>query len=117
MTFLSKQLKQQTMNKLMQKWRTLRAFNRNNGYPKPQQWSDQDTEALRAFFGSTTGQKLNSSLLSLHLHQMEKLISSSKANLAYEAGWAAGFKGALASIDGLMVRQPEKAPVEEGVHR
>ena len=46
---------------------------------------------------------------------MEKLISSSKANLAYEAGWAAGFKGALASIDGLMVRQPEKAPIEEGV--
>ena len=39
---------------------------------------------------------------------MEKLISSGGSNLAYEAGWAAGFKGALASIDGLMVRQPER---------
>lgn len=43
---------------------------------------------------------------------MEKLISSGSNNLAYEAGWAAGFKGALASIDGLMVRQPEKVPDE-----
>jgi hypothetical protein len=46
---------------------------------------------------------------------MERLISSGKSNLTYEAGWAGGFKGALASIDGLMVRQPEKAPVAEGV--
>tara|TARA_R100000315_G_C5228442_1_gene139424 strand:- start:643 stop:1773 length:1131 start_codon:yes stop_codon:yes gene_type:complete len=46
---------------------------------------------------------------------MERLISSGRSNLTYEAGWAGGFKGALASIDGLMVRQPEKAPVAEGV--
>ena len=45
---------------------------------------------------------------------MEKLISSGSKNLAYEAGWAAGFKGALASIDGLMVRQPEKTPEVDG---
>ena len=43
---------------------------------------------------------------------MEKLISSGSRELAYEAGWAAGFKGALASIDGLMVRQPERVPEE-----
>ena len=46
---------------------------------------------------------------------MERQISSGQANLNYEAGWDGGFKGALASIDGLMVRQPEKAPVAEGV--
>ena len=45
---------------------------------------------------------------------MEKLISSGGSNLVYEAGWAAGFKGALASIDGLMVRQPEKVPDANG---
>lgn len=45
---------------------------------------------------------------------MEKLISSGGSNLAYEAGWAAGFKGALASIDGLMVRQPERVPEATG---
>jgi hypothetical protein len=45
---------------------------------------------------------------------MEKLISSGGSNLVYGAGWAAGFKGALASIDGLMVRQPEKVPEATG---
>jgi len=45
---------------------------------------------------------------------MEKLISSGSRELAYEAGWAAGFKGALASIDGLMVRQPERVPEVNG---
>ena len=120
MPSLSKQRKQhskqhnQMVRKFLQKWRTLRAFNRSNGYPNPPEWSDVDTEALRIFFSSTTGRKLNSSLLSLHLHQLEKLISSSGSNLAYDAGWAAGFKGALASIDGLMVRQPEKVPDANG---
>jgi hypothetical protein len=66
------------------------------------------------FFNSDTGRKLNSSLLGLHIHQLEKLISSGSKNLAYEAGWAAGFKGALASIDGLMVRQPERVPEVNG---
>ena len=45
---------------------------------------------------------------------MEKLISSGGSNLAFGAGWAAGFKGALASIDGLMVRQPERVPEVNG---
>ena len=66
------------------------------------------------FFNSDTGRKLNSSLLGLHIHQLEKLISSGGKNLAYEAGWAAGFKGALASIYGLMVRQPERVPEVNG---
>jgi hypothetical protein len=61
---------------------------------------------------SEVGVQLNSHLRNLHFQNCDRLVSS-PADLAYHAGHAAGFKSALATLDGMasIRSQPEEEVV------
>ena len=78
----------------------------------PPEWSNEHAQKLQTFMTSEVGVTLRYHLLSLHFQNCDRFISS-PADLAYHAGHAAGFKSALATLDGMasIRSQPEEEVV------
>ena len=68
------------------------------------EWRDQDSEAMRRFFQGDTGERLRVTLLSMTVAQSLDGTSRAGSDLEYRAGYAAGFRGAVASLDALMAK-------------
>jgi len=78
----------------------------------PPEWSNGHAGQLQTFMSSEVGVQLKHHLRNLHIQNCDRLISS-PADLAYHAGHAAGFKSALATLDGMasIRSQPEEEVV------
>ena len=76
----------------------------------PPEWTNEHAAKLQQFLRSEVGTNLQQHLRNLHITNCDRLISA-PADLHYQAGQAAGFKAALATIDGLATvrQQPEEA--------
>jgi len=68
------------------------------------EWRDQDSEVLRRFFQGDTGERLRVTLLSMTVAQSLDGTSRAGSDLEFRAGYAAGFRGAVASLDALMAK-------------
>ena len=66
----------------------------------PPDWTNGHAAQLQPFMSGEVGTLLQSHLRNLHIQNCDRLISS-PADLAYHAGHAAGFKSALATLDGM----------------
>ena len=75
----------------------------------PPEWTNGHAAQLQQFMTGEVGTLLQSHLRNLHFQNCDRLISS-PADLAYHAGHAAGFKSALATLDGMAAirSQPEE---------
>ena len=78
----------------------------------PPEWTNSHAAHLQTFMKSEVGVQLNSHLRNLHFQNCDQLISS-PGDLAYLVGHAAGFKSALATLDGMasIRSQPEEEAV------
>ena len=78
----------------------------------PPDWTNGHAAQLQTFMSSEVGVQLKYHLRNLHIQNCDRLISS-PADLAYHAGHAAGFKSALATLDGMasIRSQPEEEVV------
>ena len=78
------------------------------------EWRDEDSMAMRKFFQGETGERLRITLLSMTVSQSLDGTSRAGNDLEFRAGYAAGFRGAVASLDALMaepvVSDPEHRP-------
>ena len=81
-------------------------------WSEPPEWTNSHAVHLQTFMKSEVGVQLNSHLRNLHFQNCDRLVSS-PADLAYHAGHAAGFKSALATLDGMasIRSQPEEEVV------
>jgi hypothetical protein len=81
-------------------------------WSNPPEWTNEHAAKLQTFMGSEVGVQLKYHLRNLHIQNCDRLISS-PADLAYHAGHAAGFKSALATLDGMasIVSQPDEPVV------
>ena len=81
-------------------------------WSEPPEWTNSHAAHLQTFMKSEVGVQLNSHLRNLHFQNCDRLVSS-PADLAYHAGHAAGFKSALATLDGMasIRSQPEEEVV------
>ena len=91
------------------RWRQWKQFRQVLQWSDPPEWSNEYAAKLQQFMTSEVGVTLRYHLLSLHFQNCDRLISS-PADLAYYAGQAAGFKSALATLDGMAAirSQPEE---------
>ena len=82
-------------------------------YESMPEWRNQDAVGLKRFFQGETGERLRSTLLSMTVQQSLDGTSRS-GDLEYRAGYAAGFRGAVATLDALMaepvITDPEHQP-------
>jgi len=78
-------------------------------WANPPEWTSEHAVKLQQFMTSEVGVTLRYHLLSLHIQNCDRFISS-PSDLAYHAGHAAGFKSALATLDGMAVitSQPDE---------
>jgi hypothetical protein len=74
------------------------------GWERMPEWRNQDSEALRKFFQSEAGERLRVTLLAMTVAQALDGTSRAGSDLEYRAGYAAGFRGAVASLDALMAK-------------
>ena len=81
-------------------------------WSNPPEWTNEHAAKLQTFMNSEVGVQLKYHLRNLHIQNCDRLISS-PADLAYHAGHAAGFKSALATLDGMasIVSQPDEQVV------
>lgn len=81
-------------------------------WSNPPEWTNEHAAKLQTFMSSEVGVQLKYHLRNLHIQNCDRLISS-PADLAYHAGHAAGFKSALATLDGMasIVSQPDEPVV------
>tara|TARA_R110000737_G_C14528989_1_gene476841 strand:- start:834 stop:1145 length:312 start_codon:yes stop_codon:yes gene_type:complete len=73
-------------------------------------WEPDDERALRAFYSTKSGKKLKAWLLNAAL-QHNATATECGGELAWKAGYANGFRGAIASLDALMV-PPESSTTD-----
>ena len=71
-------------------------------------WEAEDEKALRDFFRSKSGKKLKAWLLNAAL-QHNSTATECSGEFAWKSGYANGFRGAIATLDALMV-PPESSP-------
>jgi hypothetical protein len=74
-------------------------------------WEPEDEKMLREFFRTKSGKKLKAWMLNAAL-QHNSTATECSQELAWRAGYANGFRGAIATIDALMV-PPETSPTGE----
>ncbi len=81
-------------------------------WSEPPGWTNEHAAKLQSFMTSEVGVTLRYHLRNLHIQNCDRLISSPD-DLAYHAGHAAGFKSALATLDGMasIVSQPDEQVV------
>jgi hypothetical protein len=81
-------------------------------YQSMPEWRDEDAMGLRNFFQGDTGERLRATLLAMTVQQ--SLDGTSRASdLEYRAGYAAGFRGAVATLDALMAKPQITDPDHE----
>ena len=68
------------------------------------EWRPEDAEGLRKFFQGEAGERLRVTLLSMTVQQSLDGTSRAGDDLPYRAGYAAGFWGAVATLDALMAK-------------
>lgn len=78
------------------------------------QWGDDDARALKTYFQSDSGRKVRSYLLSTSIHESSKVVLTPE-DLEFRCGYAAGFKGALATLDALTRETISETKDPEGV--
>ena len=67
------------------------------------EWNSEDAKGMQVFLGTKTGRKLKEMLLAMTVRQSMDGLGAGK-DLEYRAGYAAGFRGAVASLDSLLPR-------------
>ena len=77
------------------------------------EWRDQDSVGLKKFFQGETGERLRAVLLAMTV-QLSLDGTNRAGDLEYRAGYAAGFRGAVATLDALMaepvITDPDHQP-------
>jgi len=68
------------------------------------EWRPEDAEAMSKFFRGGTGERLRVTLLSMTVQQSLDGTSRGGDDLPFRAGYAAGFRGAVATLDALMAK-------------
>lgn len=78
------------------------------------EWRKEDAAALRNFFQGESGERLRVTLLQMTIQQALDGTSRAGNDLEYRAGYAAGFRGAIANLDSLMaepvITDPDHRP-------
>ena len=67
------------------------------------EWRAEDARGLQVFLRTGTGGRLRALLLAMTVRQSMDGMNAGK-DLEYRAGYAAGFRGAVASLDSLLPR-------------
>jgi len=68
------------------------------------EWRPEDAEGLRKFFQGETGERLRVTLLSMTIQQSLDGTSRAGDDLSFRAGYATGFRSAVATLDALMAK-------------
>jgi hypothetical protein len=83
-------------------------FARHQAYVIPPEWNDADAEFFLNFLQSPTGQRLRAHLSNATIRQASQAITSSRENLDYACGYAAGFRGAVMLFETMTrISEPE----------
>ncbi len=77
------------------------------------EWRQTDAAELNRFFQGQTGERLRETLLAMTVQQSLDGTSRAGNDLEYRAGYAAGFRGAVATLDALMA----KSVITDSDHR
>lgn len=85
---------------MFRKIRAMMMFARETPWVEEPKWESQDAKALSLFLQSESGGKLRKILLNMVVRTNSQCIQNKK-DLEFEAGFANGFKGAVASLEGL----------------
>jgi len=85
---------------MLRKIRAMRAFAREVQWTDEPEWRQEDAKALTLFFDTEAGGRLRKILLNMVVRTNSQCIQNKK-DLEFEAGFANGFKGAVASLEGL----------------
>ena len=72
-------------------------------------WEPDDEKAMRDFFRTKSGKKLKAWLLNAAL-QHNSTATECHGEFAWRAGYANGFRGAIATLDALMVPPDALSP-------
>ena len=101
---------------MLRKLRACLNFMRLNawGWEKAPEWRPKDSAELRKFFQGESGERLRVTLLAMTVQQSLDGTSRAGNDLEYRAGYAAGFRGAVATLDALMaapvISDPDHRP-------
>ena len=85
---------------MLRKIRAMMLFSRAVEWVSEPKWEVDDAKAWSAFLKTNAGKKLSLILLNMVVKTNAQSIQNKK-DLAFEAGFANGFRGAVASLEGL----------------
>jgi len=85
---------------MFRKIRAMFLFLKSTGWVNEPEWETDDARRFEAFLSSDTGIKLKAILTNMVIKTNAQCIQEKK-NLAFEAGFANGFRGAVSSLEGL----------------
>ena len=97
----------------------LRAFTRRPEFPGADFWSPDDATKLRSILASNMGRRLSMALTNAAIREAFRANQVVK-NAEYDAGYASGFRGAIAFIEALSASAPPEVDAnqsEEAAHQ